>query len=59
MRALRLMNASPFSIKESTLPEYPASSSASIVPPLLSSPFPRVQNNRDQRIGLSKVLSSE
>mgnify|MGYP004520496373 CR=1 FL=1 len=55
---LRLMNTSPFSISEITLPEYSTSSNASTAPPLLFNPFYLVQNNLEQRIGLSSASNA-
>ena len=53
--AFRFIKASPFSSNEITLPEYSASSRASTTPPLLFKPFHLVQNNLEQRIGLSST----
>ena len=48
----------PFSISEIMLPEYSASSSASIMPPLIFMPFHLVQNTLDHLIGLSSASSA-
>ena len=48
----------PFSISEIMLPEYSASSSASIMPPLIFMPFHLVQNTLDHLIGLSSARSA-
>ena len=56
--AFLLIKASPLSIKDNTLPEYSASSNASIVPPILFNPFHLVQKSLEHRIGFSSAIKA-